>query len=153
MEYEQIKERLLQIEKIINENSPDTQIVWDASKEFDEIVFANITIREFAFIIEHVEPELNNDKVAQMVVAAAEGRPLTDVIQLSAGAEAAYKISHLRKAQKISQVELAKEIGVTQGTVAKIENVQIPLTVDVLQRIMTVLGEAFTIKPLQNNLA
>ncbi len=49
--------------------------------------------------------------------------------------EIAYQISQLRKKSNISQKELAKKIGTTQGNVARMEGGRQNFTIDTLEKI------------------
>ena len=51
--------------------------------------------------------------------------------------EIAYKIHQLRKQQGISQLQLAKKIGTTQGNVARLEAGQQNFTTETLHKIAT----------------
>lgn len=53
--------------------------------------------------------------------------------------EIAYQILQLRKKKKMSQAELAKEIGTTQSNITRMEGGQQNFTMDTLQRV----AEAF----------
>ncbi|MDR3190097.1 MAG: helix-turn-helix domain-containing protein [Lactobacillaceae bacterium] len=153
MDYKKIEVRLRELEKIIENNRPDTDASQDASDEIDNILFENMTIKDFVFIGEHLNKKMTIEDQAKMVAAAAEGLPLTDAVAVSTAAEIAYLMRRARLAQNISQTELAKSIGVTQGQIAKIENAQANVSIETLQRIATVLGESFLIRPAVNMVA
>jgi len=53
--------------------------------------------------------------------------------------ELAYQILQLRKAKKMSQLELAKKIGTTQGNVARIEGGSQNFTIRLLRRVAEAL--------------
>jgi len=55
--------------------------------------------------------------------------------------EIAYKILQLRKKKKMTQAELAKRIGTKQSNVARMETGQQNFTIDMLQKIASVLGK------------
>ncbi|QBO35663.1 XRE family transcriptional regulator [Periweissella cryptocerci] len=149
MDYKLVEKKLAELNYIISISEPDSDAFQDASQKMDEILFENINIREFSFIGKHIDGEITLEMEAKMIVAAAEGKPLTAVVPLSANDEAAYKIRRARIAQNISQVELAQKAGMTQSQIAKVENAQMNLTLDVVQRIMSVLGDTFLIKPIE----
>jgi len=54
--------------------------------------------------------------------------------------ELAYQILQLRKAKKMSQLELAKKIGTTQGNVARIEGGRQNFTINLLNKVAAALG-------------
>jgi len=54
--------------------------------------------------------------------------------------EIAYQILQLRKKKKMTQAELAKRIGTKQSNVARMEAGNQNFTIDILQRIASVLG-------------
>lgn len=147
MDYKMIKKRLTALAKTIERNAPDSEAYQNAAQESSDLLFENISIKEFAFVGEHYDGELTLELQAKMIAAAMDGKPLTDVILLDANATAAYNIRRSRQNQNISQIELAKKAGLTQSQVAKIENAQMNITVNILQNIIDVLGEEFTIVP------
>lgn len=55
--------------------------------------------------------------------------------------EIAYQILQLRKKKKMTQAELAKKIGTKQSNVARMEAGNQNFTIDILQRIASVLGK------------
>ena len=55
--------------------------------------------------------------------------------------EIAYQILQLRKKKKMTQAELAKRIGTKQSNVARMEAGNQNFTIDILQRIASVLGK------------
>ncbi len=55
--------------------------------------------------------------------------------------EIAYQILQLRKKKKMTQAELAKRIGTKQSNVARMETGQQNFTIDMLQKIASVLGK------------
>lgn len=60
--------------------------------------------------------------------------------------EIAYQILQLRKQKKMSQVELAKRIGITQSNLARIEAGRQNFTTNTLQKIAKALGRDLKIK-------
>ncbi len=59
--------------------------------------------------------------------------------------EIAYQILQLRKQKKISQVELAKKLGTTQGNIARMEAGQQNFTTDTLQKIASIFNRELKI--------
>jgi len=59
--------------------------------------------------------------------------------------ELAYQILQLRQARKISQAELAKKIGTTQGNVARLESGRQNFTVSLLARVAGALDSSLKI--------
>lgn len=55
--------------------------------------------------------------------------------------EISYQILQLRKKAKMTQAQLAKKIGTKQSNVARMESGNQNFTIDILQRIATVLGK------------
>lgn len=51
------------------------------------------------------------------------------------------EIISMRKAEKLSQSELAKKLGTTQSVISRIENGNINVGIDMLQRIAGVFGK------------
>lgn len=60
--------------------------------------------------------------------------------------EVAYQISQLRKQKGMSQAELAKKIGSTQGNIARIETGRQNFTTEILLRIAKALGRDLKIE-------
>lgn len=60
--------------------------------------------------------------------------------------EIAYEILKLRKQKGLSQLELAKRIGTTQGNVARIESGKQNFTTEILQRIASACGRNIKIE-------
>jgi len=60
--------------------------------------------------------------------------------------ELAYKILQMRKAKKMSQSELAKKIGTTQGNVARLEGGQQNFTINFLDKVAVALDAKLEIK-------
>ncbi|MBU1291875.1 helix-turn-helix transcriptional regulator [Patescibacteria group bacterium] len=60
--------------------------------------------------------------------------------------EIAYQILQLRKKKKMTQAELAKRIGTKQSNVARMEAGNQNFTIDILQRIASVLGKNLKIE-------
>lgn len=54
--------------------------------------------------------------------------------------ETEYRVAELRRFLGVSQTELADLIGKTQSAVSQFESGQIPLSIDVLRKIVTELG-------------
>ncbi len=60
--------------------------------------------------------------------------------------EIAYQILQLRKQKKISQAELARKLGTTQGNVARMEAGQQNFTTDTLQKIASAFKRGLKIE-------
>lgn len=147
MDVAQIKRQLSELDKIQQYNDPDSRAFITAAHEINEILYRDINIKDFTFIGQHLNRHMTIDDEAKLVIAAHENRPLTEAVGLSAGAAAAYTIRRGRRHKGLTQAELAEAVGITQSQMAKIENVSIGINIDVLQRIMSVLGETFVVKP------
>jgi len=60
--------------------------------------------------------------------------------------EVAYTLLQLRKKQKMSQAQLAKQIGTTQSNLARIEAGNQNLTIQMMHRIAKALGKELVVK-------
>ncbi|MDR3189723.1 MAG: helix-turn-helix domain-containing protein [Lactobacillaceae bacterium] len=140
MKYEEVKNRLEQLELITQQNNPSSDEFQNASAEIFAILLKDMNIREFEFMGRHMGRRMTIDDEARLVVAAAEGRPLTDAIPLSVNADVAYKIKRSRLNHGLSQQELGNLVGMTQAQIAKIENDQTNINLEMLNKIIDVLG-------------
>ncbi|MBI1908874.1 MAG: helix-turn-helix domain-containing protein [Deltaproteobacteria bacterium] len=85
--------------------------------------------------------EVSVEEIADSLgISVGEVRAKQDLIRL---------IVKLRKAKKLSQYDLAKKIGVTQGRVAQIESGvgTVRVSFDVLLNTLSILGYGFRIIP------
>ena len=105
-------------------------------------------MREVAFIVDALGRPLTNPELADLIIASEAHRPLNSVISLPAEADAAYTIKYRRKQAGMTQVDLAKKIGIEQSQLAKIENGQLRVGLNLLQRAMTVFGTSYVVKAL-----
>lgn len=55
--------------------------------------------------------------------------------------EIAYQVIHLRKKEKITQLELAKKIGTTQSNIARMESGRQNFTIDILSKVAQALNK------------
>ena len=144
MEVEVVRQKLLDLDRILDENTPDSEVYMEADEARDALLFHDMTLREFYFIGQHMQRPITVDDEAKLIVAAHDNR-LADEADIPASAKAALLIKRARHEKGMSQTELAGQVGLTQSQVAKIENVNIGIDVDVLQKILTVLGQSFVI--------
>lgn len=92
--------------------------------------------------------KLAENEIADLIIAGRNNQPLNEAITLPAEADAAYTIRMERQNHHLTQQELAKRIGITQGQLAKIENGQQNANLNLLQRAMSVFGEPYVVKPI-----
>jgi DNA-binding XRE family transcriptional regulator len=144
MEVEVIRQKLLDLDRVLDENKVDSEAYMDAVDARNALLFHDMTLREFYFIGKHMQRPITIDDEAKLIVAA-HGNRLADEADIPASAKAALLIKRARHEKGMSQTELAGQVGLTQSQVAKIENVNIGIDVDLLQKILTVLGQSFVI--------
>lgn len=147
MNKNEILKKLTSLNQIIANDPVDSKSYQDASQEISEMLFDHVNIRDVDFIVKSLGRELTNEEVADLIIAGQNNQPLNKAISLPTEADAAYTIRWQRQQHHITQKQLAKEIGVTQGQLAKIENGQQNASLNLLQRVMNAFNESYTIKP------
>lgn len=148
MTKDEIIQKLADLNAVIDKQPRDTAEFHEASKEMSRLTFGTIGMREVAFIVDALGRPLTNPELADLIIASEAHRPLNSVISLPAEADAAYTIKYRRKQAGMTQVDLAKKIGIEQSQLAKIENGQLRVGLNLLQRAMTVFGTSYIVKAL-----
>ncbi len=145
MTKDELIQELNKLEQIIDHSQPGSQEYLAASDRMQKLVFGNVDIKEAYFIAEALGRPMTNAETAKMIIAARNKEPLNEAIKLPINADAAYKIRYERQKQGVTQRELAKQIGLTQSQLAKIETNQASISLVVLQRAMAALHQSFTV--------
>jgi DNA-binding XRE family transcriptional regulator len=148
MTKDEIIQKLADLNAVIDKQPRDTAEFHEASTEMSRLTFGTIGMREVAFIVDALGRPLTNPELADLIIASEAHRPLNTVISLPAEADAAYTIKYRRKQAGMTQVDLAKKIGIEQSQLAKIENGQLRVCLNLLQRAMTVFGTSYVVKAL-----
>lgn len=108
-------------------------------------MFGNISIKEAHFLAQALGRPLTSEETAAVILAAESHEPLNHAIKLPVEADAAYTIRDERNRMGMTQVELARRIGLTQSQLAKIETGHAAISLVTLQRAMKVLGKTFVV--------
>lgn len=99
-----------------------------------------MTLREYEFITQNVTHELNLADEARLITAAAQGKMLSQVVDLNEDAQIAYQLRWLRKKKQLTQTEVAAQVGMTQSQIAKIERAQVEVSLPRLRRLLQAVG-------------
>lgn len=97
------------------------------------------TTRKFS----ELSAEARRDPVRRARIDAARTRTLEEI--------ARYRLSELRKALGVTQVELAELIGKSQSAISQIESGEIGLSLDVLRAIVAELGGTLEVAAVFND--
>ncbi len=133
---------------VIENYRADSAAISRLLRELSELVNGTIGIRELSFISQAIGRSLTNSELADLILAAQANKPLNEVLQLPAEADAAYTIKYQRRQAGMTQVELARKIGIEQSQLAKIENGSLKVSLNLLQKAMTVFGRSYIVKAL-----
>lgn len=139
--YENVYSQLVAFENVYTTSRPDAPDWFDAIKQESELIYQHIPFREWAMLWHYAEEEATLEKQAELIVAAAQGRNLTEVLKLSPLAEAAYNIKYYREKEQLTQLELANKVGITQSYVAKIEKGDADITISLFAKIREALNQ------------
>ncbi|MDT3392382.1 MAG: helix-turn-helix domain-containing protein, partial [Bacillota bacterium] len=77
---------------------------------------------------------------ARLITAAAQGKMLSQVVDLNEDAQIAYQLRWLRKKKQLTQTEVAAQVGMTQSQLAKIERAQVEVSLPRLRRLLQAVG-------------
>ncbi len=140
MNVEAAKEKIIQLHQRFEQSFPSSPEYNQTSKELDALYYENLNIREVVLITKNLGHKDTIDDDAKMIVAAANGENVAQVMGLSVEAQAAYKILHARLKKGWTQTELGEKVGLSQSQVAKIETLQQIPDVGIFSKLLTALN-------------
>lgn len=147
LKYDEVLKQLRAIMKRWDTSAIETVASRQAADEYFELVFADMNLHEFHFIVSHLGHEATDEEVAKLVVAAASHEDLSEVLPISADAKIAYKFRHQRTQQHLTQQQVAEITGnFTQSQIAKAEAVDLPLTLTRWSELFRAIGQKVTIQ-------
>lgn len=146
-QYDEVLKRLRSVVHVIDTKPRDTADFMHASDEFDELLFRDMTIREFHFITRNLGHKITDEEVTKLIVAASEHKDLSEVLPINVDAKLAFKFKNLRQRQKMTQEQVAEITGnYTQSQIAKAEAVDLPLTLTRWSELFRAIGQKVTIQ-------
>lgn len=146
MDYKTVLEQLKNYRRIMDESAIDTNEFHEAGQAYDKLLYGNgLTMRGYLFVAKNVTRDLTVEDDANIIVAQAQGRPLSDVVPFTTEAEFAYLLKWHRQQAKLTQTEVAKAVGMTQAQIARIENAENETTVSRFKKLMDVVGGKMTV--------
>lgn len=141
MDYKTVLAQLNEYRAIMDSHAIDTDAYQEANKAYTDLLFGNgLGMRGFAFLKENATRDLTVEDEARIIVGQANGNDLSEVIPLTAEAQLAYAIKRHRQAKNMTQIDLAKAVGMTQGQIARIENAQADTPFSKAKRLLEVVG-------------
>lgn len=147
MDVTQVTAKLTAMNQTLATNAVDSPLFQQTGKAMDQMLYQNMSIKEYTFIGQHLGRPMTVTDEAKLIVAAANGESLPDAVGLPASAKAAFLVRHGRQQAGMSQEDLAVAVGMSQSQIARIENVTSGINLDLLQRVLNVLGETFIMTP------
>ena len=147
LKYDNILKQLKAIIHVIDTKPRDTPEFMHASDAYDDLMFRDMTLREFYFIAKNLDHEITDEEVAKLIVAASERKDLSEVLPINVDAKLAFKFKNLRQRQKMTQEQVAEITGnYTQSQIAKAEAVDLPLTATRWSELFRAIGQTVTIQ-------
>lgn len=140
MNDEKVQALLVQLTTVIENVPADSAEYFQAGRQYQKLLFAHMTLREYEFITQNVTHELNLADEARLITAAAQGKMLSQVVDLNEDAQIAYQLRWLRKKKQLTQTEVAAQVGMTQSQIAKIERAQVEVSLPRLRRLLQAVG-------------
>lgn len=113
MNDEKVQAQLVQLTTVIETAPADSAEYFQAGRQYQKLLFAHMTLREYEFITQNVTHELNLADEARLITAAAQGKMLSQVVDLNEDAQIAYQLRWLRKKKQLTQTEVAAQVGMT----------------------------------------
>lgn len=131
-------ERLKQIEHVQKTANPQSDEAKQAYEEID-VLYHGITVHDLMFIYHQLGRDLTFEEEADLIMGVSNGMHPVDVLSLPKAATVPYKIKNSRVRQNMTQTELGDKVGLNQAQIAKIENGQTKLNVEMLFSIIDAL--------------
>ncbi|APE77576.1 hypothetical protein ARA02_09570 (plasmid) [Leuconostoc mesenteroides subsp. jonggajibkimchii] len=140
MDYKSILAKLSELKQIMENNADGTVAYHKAGQEYDAILFENMTFREYTFIVQHMTHEVTTEDDVKLIIAAANNKRLSDVVELTPSAQLAYTVKWHRQEQKLTQVEIAKITGMSQSQIAKVETANMDIGFSGAAKVLKAVG-------------
>lgn len=147
MDITAVQKRLDELDQIMATHTIDSPAFSDAAHEQSALMFRDIPIRETQIIARNMSTNFSNELMAKMIVAAHDGKPLSDVLDMPIGVKVGYLVRWGRRQKDLSQAQLAEQLDMTQSQIAKIESAANGVTAEVMGKLAKALDVTFTITP------
>lgn len=145
MDYETVLAQLKAYKAIMNNPDADRVEFMQAGASYNDLLTKGITAKGYTFLAGNATRELTDEDNARIIVGYANGADLSKIVPLTPQAELAYQIKRHRQENNMTQADVAKAVGMTQGQIANIENAQADTPFSRAKRLLDVVGGKMTL--------
>lgn len=141
MDYKKTLSKLNELKQVMVNNTDNTVAYHKAGQEYDNILFKNMSFREYTFLVQNMTHKPTTEDDAKLVVASSDNKNLSEVVELTDQAQLAYAIKWYRQARKMTQGEVARITGISQSQIAKVESAKTDIPYSGASKILKAVGK------------
>lgn len=141
MDYKKTLSKLNELKQVMFNNTDNTVAYHKAGQEYDNILFKNMSFREYTFLVQNMTHKPTTEDDAKLVVASSDNKNLSEVVELTDQAQLAYAIKWYRQARKMTQGEVARITGISQSQIAKVESAKTDIPYSGASKILKAVGK------------
>ena len=141
MDYKKILAKLNELKQVMENNADSTVAYHKAGQEYDTILFENMSFREYTFLVKNMTHEITTEDDAKLVVASAENKNLSEVVELTDTAQLAYVIKWYRQEKNMTQIDLARVTRMSQSQIAKVESAKTDIPYSGASKLLKAVGK------------
>lgn len=142
MDYKETLAKLNELKQVMSNNADSTVAYHKAGQEYDAILFENMSFREYTFIVKNMTHEITTEDDAKLVVASAENKNLSEVVELTDSGQLGYAVRWNRQEKNMTQIDLAKVTGFSQSQIAKVENAKMDIPYSGASKLLKAVGKS-----------